>query len=163
MKPVRKTNMHLRNAAAVRRYRAANLQRVLECGRRTDDKRYAKRREDPQKVRDYIKVWRTKNIDRERMRSRVNMAIRRASERGVYDATDIAAMYDTQNGKCAVSWCRTGLSERFEIDHILALSRGGSSKLENLQLLCRTCNRSKKNMSMFEFYLRKVGGNFVRL
>jgi 5-methylcytosine-specific restriction endonuclease McrA len=32
-----------------------------------------------------------------------------------------------------------------ELDHIIPLSRGGDSSEENLQLLCRHCNRSKGN------------------
>lgn len=31
----------------------------------------------------------------------------------------------------------------FEIDHIIPESRGGQATLDNLQLLCRHCNRSK--------------------
>ncbi len=31
----------------------------------------------------------------------------------------------------------------FAIDHITSLASGGSSELENLQILCRKCNRSK--------------------
>ena len=31
----------------------------------------------------------------------------------------------------------------FAIDHIISLAAGGSSELENLQILCRKCNRKK--------------------
>ena len=31
----------------------------------------------------------------------------------------------------------------FEIDHIIPESKGGKTTLDNLQLLCRHCNRSK--------------------
>ncbi len=39
----------------------------------------------------------------------------------------------------------------FEIDHILPKSRGGSSELDNLQLLCPACNKSKHNMTTEEY------------
>jgi 5-methylcytosine-specific restriction endonuclease McrA len=31
----------------------------------------------------------------------------------------------------------------FAIDHIISFASGGSSELENLQILCRKCNRKK--------------------
>ena len=37
-----------------------------------------------------------------------------------------------------------GSSENLEIDHIKPVSKGGNSEPENLQLLCRSCNRSKR-------------------
>ena len=40
----------------------------------------------------------------------------------------------------------------FEIDHIVPESKGGEAILENLQLLCRHCNRSKGVKEM-----KKVG------
>ena len=36
-----------------------------------------------------------------------------------------------------------GRTQELEVDHRLALARGGSNDLENLQTLCRPCNRSK--------------------
>ena len=36
-----------------------------------------------------------------------------------------------------------GSSDNLAIDHIHALANGGSNDLDNLQLLCRTCNSSK--------------------
>jgi hypothetical protein len=45
-------------------------------------------------------------------------------------------------GKC--DWCAVSLIEQsFEIDHIIALSSGGSNSPENLALACPDCNRSK--------------------
>ena len=42
-------------------------------------------------------------------------------------------------GRCV----KCGSRENLEIDHMVPLARGGSSRLENLQLLCRDCNRRK--------------------
>lgn len=44
-----------------------------------------------------------------------------------------------------------GSEEDLEIDHIHPVSRGGRNTLDNLQLLCRTCNRSKHAMTMDEW------------
>lgn len=44
-----------------------------------------------------------------------------------------------QEGKCAV--CAS--SEDLELDHILAVRNGGTNAADNLQFLCKPCNRSK--------------------
>ena len=42
-------------------------------------------------------------------------------------------------GRCM----KCGSKKNLEIDHVVPLARGGSNRLENLQLLCRDCNRMK--------------------
>ena len=47
-----------------------------------------------------------------------------------------------QEGLC--NGCRTEFPFRiFEVDHIIPQSRGGTDHLENLQLLCPSCNRTR--------------------
>lgn len=160
MMPVRKTSTKLRNAAAVRRFRARDPEHVRSIGRVTDRKRYATRRADPQKNRDYWNAWRIANIDRERARGRANAAIRKAkllSSTGMYTYHDVVSLYAMQQGRCAAFWCAVELSGDYHVDHIVALSRGGSNDPTNIQLLCPSCNLSKGDDSMFEFFLRKWG------
>ena len=38
---------------------------------------------------------------------------------------------------------KCGSKKNLEIHHIIPHAKGGSSRLENLQLLCRDCNRKK--------------------
>ena len=38
---------------------------------------------------------------------------------------------------------KCGSKKNLEIHHIVPLAKGGSNRLENLQLLCRVCNRGK--------------------
>ena len=73
-------------------------------------------------------------------------ADRRARERaatGSWSPEDIAFLFNIQKGRCAHAWCRTPLGEKYQIDHIIALSKGGSNDRRNLQLLCRPCNTKK--------------------
>lgn len=44
-------------------------------------------------------------------------------------------------GFCAVC----GSDKNLEVDHIFPISKGGGSDRENLQTLCRRCNRFKSN------------------
>ncbi len=60
---------------------------------------------------------------------------------GSYSTEDIRRILKQQRGRCA--YCRDRFGNQFHIDHILALSRGGSNYPHNLQLTCETCNLRK--------------------
>ena len=42
-----------------------------------------------------------------------------------------------------------GALEMLEVDHIIPVSQGGSDELDNLQTLCRTCNRAKGSRAWY--------------
>lgn len=50
-------------------------------------------------------------------------------------------VYNRDNGKCTLCNSTTNL----EYDHVIPFSKGGSTTELNIQLLCRSCNRSKLN------------------
>ncbi len=51
-------------------------------------------------------------------------------------------LYGQQEGRCG--GCRTHFEFRhFEVDHKLPRSKAGGDHIENLQLLCASCNRIK--------------------
>ena len=59
-------------------------------------------------------------------------------------------LYGEQEGVCL--GCDTHFPFKvMEVDHVLPKSRGGTDHLENLQLLCSHCNRSKGNRTMAEW------------
>jgi 5-methylcytosine-specific restriction endonuclease McrA len=45
--------------------------------------------------------------------------------------------------KCGGKCMKCGATENLEIDHIKPRSKGGSNKIENLQILCHDCNAKK--------------------
>lgn len=49
-------------------------------------------------------------------------------------------VWERDGGQCRAC----GSTQRLEYDHITPVSRGGESVAENIQLLCRPCNRSKR-------------------
>ncbi len=56
-------------------------------------------------------------------------------------------LYGEQEGNCA--GCHTHFEARhLEIDHIIAKGKGGTDHLENLQLLCGSCNKIKGDRGM---------------
>lgn len=56
------------------------------------------------------------------------------------------------NRKCA--YCGVD-NVPFEIEHILAKSKGGSNRVSNLCLSCHSCNQAKGNKSVVEFLKKK--------
>ena len=85
--------------------------------------------------------WRRKNSDSIRLWVVARRAMKRGAE-GHYTVDDIASIKKAQKGRCG--YCRVSLASGYHVDHIQALSRGGSNWPRNLQLLCGPCN-SKKN------------------
>ncbi|MCY4101205.1 MAG: HNH endonuclease, partial [Rhodobacteraceae bacterium] len=62
-------------------------------------------------------------------------------------------LYGKQGGHCSA--CKEHFQIRhLEIDHIQPQSKGGTDHLDNLQLLCGSCNRIKGNRS--QEYLMSV-------
>ena len=56
-------------------------------------------------------------------------------------------LFGQQEGLCA--GCRSEFPFRaFEVDHVIPQSRGGTDHIDNLQLLCSSCNRIKGNRTM---------------
>ena len=51
------------------------------------------------------------------------------------------AVWNRDGGQCV----KCGSNQDLEYDHMIPLSKGGSNKYRNLQLLCLKCNRSKSD------------------
>jgi len=70
-------------------------------------------------------------------------------------------LYSMQDGKC--NGCDNEYYEKdMEIDHIIPKSRGGGDFMENYQLLCGNCNRTKGNRPM-EFLRMQIEKRRKRL
>ena len=66
--------------------------------------------------------------------------------------SDIRKLRSLQKNKCPV--CRQELV-KYHIDHIKPLSKGGKHELDNLQLLCPTCNLTKAAKDPVDFMQSK--------
>ena len=88
-----------------------------------------------------------------RARSRNHRALKREAE-GSHTGDDIKALFEKQQGRCV--YCNVKLGSDYHVDHIVALSKGGSNWPSNLQLTCSECNNRKRAMDPLEF-ARRIG------
>ena len=68
-----------------------------------------------------------------------HLSIRKFSDK------DKRTAYERQNGICPICGKHHEIEE-MEGDHIVAWSKGGKTTIDNLQMLCKKCNREKSNI-----------------
>lgn len=149
-----------RTAARSKAWVIANPERAKETRRIWDtvnaDKTRLRqqkwRKDNPELALERQRSWRRKNPGIGNKYSHSRRAAFRNAE-GSFTLKDISDMLKAQGGKC--SYCKTDISEKYHIDHIRALSKGGSNWPSNLQLLCPPCNLGKHAMDEAEFLRRK--------
>lgn len=69
------------------------------------------------------------------------------------DRNAIKALLIEQGGHCG--YCGITLHDDAEIDHIIPLSRGGTSEPDNLIACCRRCNMQKFTMTAAEWQQKR--------
>jgi 5-methylcytosine-specific restriction endonuclease McrA len=79
-------------------------------------------------------------------------ALKKAS--GSHTAQDIRALLEKQKFLCV--GCSVSVKSKYHVDHKKPLSRGGSNRAFNLQILCPSCNLRKRDKD-FTVWAREVG------
>lgn len=97
----------------------------------------------------YAKKWRAKNPYITKMRD-VARKIRRREKANV-SRDDVSTIWKSQKGRCWYCGVKLKLDNTSHLDHVVPLSRGGTSELHNLRWVCQPCNQSKHAKSAIEF------------
>ena len=97
-------------------------------------------------------AWKAKNKEKVRAYWR-NRKARERNAGGEHTAAEILDIYRLQKGRCA--YCRVALKEKYHVDHVLPIARGGTNDRGNLQLTCVDCNLRKSDIDPLTFANRR--------
>lgn len=126
-------------------YRAANPEKAAEVVR-------AWKVANPEKVAKANRDWHSANPEKS-AESKRNRRARIRNAEGKHTAADVRRIFDNQRGMCAN--CHAKLfksgSQKFHVDHVMPLAKGGTNWPSNLQLLCPPCNLSKGSKHPIDF------------
>jgi 5-methylcytosine-specific restriction endonuclease McrA len=78
---------------------------------------------------------------------------RRFAAEGSFTSADVLRIGVRQKWKC--HWCAKPTKRKYEVDHIVPLSKGGTNWPSNLAISCPRCNRRKSATDPIEYARRK--------
>ena len=143
---------YARNKESIKRralaYHFSNRNERLDKQRvyRAEHKEDAARRDrdyyirNKRRMNEQARAWRLANREAENTLSRRKRA-RKRNAPGSHTVDDVKKQYRAQKGKCY--YCHIEVGDRYHIDHVIPLARGGSDGAENIVVACPTCNLQK--------------------
>lgn len=111
------------------------------------------RARNPESRLSNVKAWQAAHPEKVRGYKLRNKHKRRARE-GTFTRRDIARMLTRQRGECAI--CATNIRGGYHVDHVIALTRGGTNWCGNLQLLCAPCNQHKADKLPIQYRIDRM-------
>ena len=122
-----------------------------------NSKRYRQR--NPEKVRDAARLRRENNPEKEKERKRqyqqlnpgkINAKTHRrrtlkTAAGGNYTAAEWNSLAEHYGGKCL---CCGRTDVKLTADHVVPVSKGGTSNIDNIQPLCKSCNSRKRDKTI---------------
>lgn len=143
MKKYKSTDAYKEQARAYsRKYREDNLEVVTERFRDWE-------RRNPKHTTD----WTRRNREKAREQVRRRRARLAGVDNRMVTERDIKRLYHRQREVCL--YCGTPLGDKYHVDHVIPVSRGGRNAIGNLVLACPACNLSKGDQFVMEWKARR--------
>lgn len=107
--------------------------------------------DDPEyqaRQRERLAKWNAENPGAKRAADNRRRALERGAD-GEFSKEDVLLLQLSQGYMCI--YCGKSTREKYHVDHVHPLSRGGSNWPDNLQILCPRCNLQKNDKTHEEF------------
>jgi hypothetical protein len=133
-------------------YRRRNLESLLF-------KEHQYRQENRDRINEFAANYRKRNpesVRASRIKNKVKRKYQIMTTENDFTAADIEKLMELQHGMCAA--CGAQLSEGYEVEHSIPLTRGGDNSPDNILLMCSKHNNNKKNKKPSEYidYLSRL-------
>lgn len=139
------------------KYRQSNPDRNKIYYKQNREKLIDYQHENRERFRDVRKRWNQKNKDRNRVLAHQRRVIEKNQLGAIPEnCWDLLILVYKSCGIC-------GSEENLTMDHVIPLSLGGKHSIENLAILCKTCNSRKRNRNSFDYRTKIVteeGGQY---
>lgn len=135
-----------RISASRKEYRVLNRDRInknTEQWRRTHpDARAQYRRDNLDREKENQRNHRQRFPEKHRA-DEARRRARKLGAGGTYTRDDILHQLQAQKGRCW--WCEAKVGDKYHVDHLIPLARGGSNDARNIVISCPKCNMSKND------------------
>ncbi len=73
---------------------------------------------------------------------------------GYHTEKQVKNLFAKQSGRCY--YCKRNLQAKYQKDHFIPLSKGGTNYIENIRIVCGECNASKHNLLPHRFIKERL-------
>ncbi len=133
-----------RKAAYNKKWRDANKDKIANYNKEYNEA-------NKEKIAAQKKEWRKNNPDKLKAYMQKRRALK-AGNGGSFTAEEWEELCDKYENKCLCC----GKKKKLTADHVVPLSKGGTSNIDNIQPLCGTCNSRKGNRNEIDYRQKGV-------